>query len=861
MSCIHDHELNHDLCFTSFLQFAHNQVQTITTLGDAKFRFHFVALSRLLDPVVPLLGIDILGRPSQFGANHRDIFALAEPLVLPGPVCLVSQNALRPATKTTKVGVALFNQQAAFAEIVPADFVDKGVAVLDTDRDLSAKLDVVTCFAANNRTDMRLGDTDNAIINPMHAFFKHLLLLQVQKPDRRQFCLFHLAQLTMSRHRQQLIQAFQIQTHVLELFFDRAAHLVVLPLALFDNAQKRFSGILHVHLRLLELAPERLEHLGDETFQHFPGLVEQRQVGGIADVLRRTGRVQNQRSIVVAAFFGWILLIVFVFVDTTQDVIDPGHSGCLNPLAKINKGRRADRWRGLEFRKAKKILNVGILRNRLGAFTIAKIEHRLDKQGAERQSGWLGNIAFEAGELAGIFLFDFIPGNNPGESDPTIVRVELSIPRGHEFKDTDLILLLQIHSSILRSAAFVVFLNDFRTIYYTIFRLKPPACRPLRFVEQPLFILAKLNLFSHNESSNRFHIGKACEMMTRRVTIKDVAKEANVSTATVSRVLNNNQFVDEEICKRVLEVSRKLGYFPDSIARSLKVRSTHTIGFMVSDISNTNHIAVARSVEDVIQAKNYSLILCSTERDKERERRYLMLLMSKNIDGLVLNTSGDNLDLVMEMNKRMPMVLINRRIEVPGFKGDLVDSNNNQGIYELTKQLLTIGHRKIYIVRGPSFLSNSRERFEGFARAMHEIGITVDENYPYVFEGSFTLQSGIQAVDHLCSLDNLPTAILSQNNMMTLGLLKGLRAKNINVPEDLSIVSFHGIENIDLMAIRPTVAYVDNREIGDRVGEAILERIADNTLPNREFILETKIITGNSVGIPTDNLARKLRHV
>jgi len=235
--------------------------------------------------------------------------------------------------------------------------------------------------------------------------------------------------------------------------------------------------------------------------------------------------------------------------------------------------------------------------------------------------------------------------------------------------------------------------------------------------------------------------------------------------------------------------------------------------------------------------------------------------MSKNIDGLVLNTSGDNLDLVMEMNKRMPMVLINRRIEVPGFKGDLVDSNNNQGIYELTRQLLTIGHRKIFIVRGPSFLSNSRERFEGFARAMKEVGIMVDENYPYVYEGSFTLQSGIQAVDHLCSLDNPPTAILSQNNMMTLGLLKGLRAKNINVPEDLSIVSFHGIENIDLMAIRPTVAYVDNREIGVRVGEAMLERIADNSLPNREFILETKIITGNSVGIPTDNLAWKLRHV
>lgn len=175
-----------------------------------------------------------------------------------------------------------------------------------------------------------------------------------------------------------------------------------------------------------------------------------------------------------------------IFVDTAQDVIDPGHTGCLDPLAEVNEGRRADRRCRLEFGKSQKVLDVGILRDRLGAFTIAKVEHGLNKQGPERQSGWLGNIAFEAGELAGIFLLDLVPGDNSGEPDPTIVWVKFPIPRGHEFKDADLILLLEIHSSILRSAGFVMFWDDFRTIYYTIFRLKPPVCRPLRFVEQAL---------------------------------------------------------------------------------------------------------------------------------------------------------------------------------------------------------------------------------------------------------------------------------------------------------------------------------------------------------------------------------------
>lgn len=189
-------------------------------------------------------------------------------------------------------------------------------------------------------------------------------------------------------------------------------------------------------------------------------------------------------------------------------------------------------------------------------------------------------------------------------------------------------------------------------------------------------------------------------MSGKRVTIKDVAREANVSAATVSRVLNMNQFVDEGIRERVLSVSKRLEFVPSSIARSLKNSTSHTIGLMVGDISNTNHIAMARSVEEVIQAKNYSLIMCSTERDRERERKYLNLLMSKNIDGLILNTSGENLDLVLEMNRQIPMVLINRRIDVPGFVGDLVDSNNAMGTYQLTRHLLVLGHRKIYVVRG-----------------------------------------------------------------------------------------------------------------------------------------------------------------
>gem|GEM_PF-6237387 len=150
MRCIHHHELYHDLGFTGLLQFAHDQVQAVTTLGDAKLRLHFIALARLLNPFVAFLGIDSLCRSAQFWANHRDVLALAEPQILPGPISFVPQNALRPTTKPAKVGIALFNQQTTLTEIVPTDFVDKGVAILDADRDLGAEFDIASGFSADN---------------------------------------------------------------------------------------------------------------------------------------------------------------------------------------------------------------------------------------------------------------------------------------------------------------------------------------------------------------------------------------------------------------------------------------------------------------------------------------------------------------------------------------------------------------------------------------------------------------------------------------------------------------------------------------------------------------------------------------
>lgn len=336
----------------------------------------------------------------------------------------------------------------------------------------------------------------------------------------------------------------------------------------------------------------------------------------------------------------------------------------------------------------------------------------------------------------------------------------------------------------------------------------------------------------------------------KAATIKDIAREANVSLATVSRALNREACVTDAMRSRVLAAANKLGYVPNSAAKSLKTNSTYTIGFLVSDISNSYYISIARIVEDIVSQHNYNLILCSTGNRKERELDYLRMLMSRNVDGLILNTTGLNNDFILQMNEKTPIVLVNRRIMDPKFRGDLIDTNSYQGCYLLTKQLLSLGHKKIFVVRGPLHLSNSFERFQGFADAMKEAGIDVMKQYPYVYTGEFTQQSGIDAVRFLQQMEERPTAILSQNNMMTIGILEELKNTQIRIPEDISLVSYDGVNNMDLMITRPTSARFDMQLLGQQVGQSILARIKDPELPSREFVFDPIIVNGNSLSIP-----------
>ena len=341
----------------------------------------------------------------------------------------------------------------------------------------------------------------------------------------------------------------------------------------------------------------------------------------------------------------------------------------------------------------------------------------------------------------------------------------------------------------------------------------------------------------------------------KNITIKDIAKHARVSSATVSRVLNKNYYVSPRLTNRVLETVRKFNFFPNSIARSLKTTKTYTIGLIVSNITNNFFTEVAKETGRLLLKKNYNLIVCSTESKEGEERKYLELLLGKKIDGLILNTMGENIDFICEISKRIPIVLLNRKIYNNNtFKGDFIGTDCIGGTYILTRHLLEYGHRKIGIINGPLGVSTGRERYEGFIKAMREYNIQVNNDYPYRYDGNFTTLSGYMGMEKLMNLLTLPTAVIVMNNNMLVGALEYCKEYELKIPGNISICSFGNINNINLLYVKPTIIEENPTTIGEDCAKMILERIEKKTfLPNRMKIYQPKLVTGNTVSFLEEN--------
>jgi len=274
------------------------------------------------------------------------------------------------------------------------------------------------------------------------------------------------------------------------------------------------------------------------------------------------------------------------------------------------------------------------------------------------------------------------------------------------------------------------------------------------------------------------------------ITIKDVARHANVSIATVSHVTNSTRFVAAETRARVLRAIEELRYVPSATARSLKTQRSGIIGMIMPNNSNPFFAEVIRGVEDVCFEHGYNLILCNSDDAPQKQVRYVRVLNERQVDGLVVLSSGDEGNLYKLLDETgLPHVIVDR--DASASDTDIVQVDHEHGGYLAASHLLSLGHRRIACISGPKNLSPIHQRVKGYTKALKEAGITAAPGS--LRESDFTSAGGFAAMQHLLTLHPRPTAVFACNDLMAIGAICAAASVGLRIPEDLSIVGFDNV--------------------------------------------------------------------
>jgi DNA-binding LacI/PurR family transcriptional regulator len=277
-----------------------------------------------------------------------------------------------------------------------------------------------------------------------------------------------------------------------------------------------------------------------------------------------------------------------------------------------------------------------------------------------------------------------------------------------------------------------------------------------------------------------------------RVSIKDIAKAAGVSHSTVSRALSDSPLVSDETKARIQRLAKEMGYSPDSLARSLVTRQTHTVGVVVTTIVDPFIAQVVQGIEATAQDHGYTVILCSSGAVPEREISAVEMLRSKRVDGVIVTSSRIGA-LYLDHLERIgvPIVLINNHNEDSGRYTFTVTVDNRHGGHLATKHLVNLGHRRIAYVTAPADHSSDLDRRAGYQQALNEAGLEPDP--ALIIPGNGRADGGERALESLRALDALPDAVFCYNDMTAIGLMTAAYRVGLSVPRDLAVVGFDDI--------------------------------------------------------------------
>lgn len=318
------------------------------------------------------------------------------------------------------------------------------------------------------------------------------------------------------------------------------------------------------------------------------------------------------------------------------------------------------------------------------------------------------------------------------------------------------------------------------------------------------------------------------------ITIKDVAKKANVSISTVSRVINKSKPVSDDVRERVEEVIKELNYEPNPIARSLVMKKTNLLGVIVPDISSFFIGEVLNAIEQIAKIYKYDIILCNSYAEKDQEMKYLDLLKSKQVEGLVfISYKIEKEHKKFIKNADFPVVLINRYIKE--LESISVSIDHEKASYDMTKYLLEKGCESIALIRsGYSDDMFINDQLKGYQMALKEQSLAYDKGL--IYEGVFSIDKATAIIEDMIKEDKVPDAIFATNDDVAIAAMNVLMDHEYKVPEDVQVVGFHDTKIANLFRPKLTTIKQPIFDLGSMATRMLIKKINDEMTAEDELI-------------------------
>ncbi len=336
-----------------------------------------------------------------------------------------------------------------------------------------------------------------------------------------------------------------------------------------------------------------------------------------------------------------------------------------------------------------------------------------------------------------------------------------------------------------------------------------------------------------------------------KVTIKDIARQLQVSAATVSNALNNKPGVGKDVKRRILKLAKEMGYQPNYFAKGLVSRQSYAIGLVITNIADPFYPQLALGVQEKANASGYSTMLFNTDHSMDNEKKIIEMLGSKGVDGVILSTvqqDDPNIELLEDLD--IPFVLVNRLILNPkkASRIDSVSLDNYGGAYEAAAHLCRLGHTHIAIIAGDMDSSTAITRTQGAKDAFAEFGVNIPPEW-FVVCG-YTKENAFDETRKILEREERPTAVLAQDDNMALGVREAAFASGFKIPEDLALVGFNDISFSSLTGIELTTVRQDQYAMGMTSAELLINKLQHLDRPgiSNQIVVETELIIRKSCG-------------